>query len=170
MEFLKNKIKCKLFHKLRRKKGLTVVEMLAAAAILSLLSMILSTGIFLAQDSYNEMTSEAETELLLSTISNVLSNELRFARDVVEDGGVLQRYTSMNYGKNTTISISEQGQLLAKEKLMLASGAYGNGDYKITNLEILYDANGNFHVSVFVESKTGTVAETNFDIRCLNKS
>ena len=170
MEFLNNMKKCKLFRKQGRNKGLTVVEMLAASAILSLLSLILYTGIFMAQESYNKITSEAETQLLLSTISDTLSNELRYARDVVDDRGVLQRYTSMSYGKNTTISISDEGQLLAKEKLMLSSGAYGNGDYQITDLEILFDTGGIFHVSVSVESKTGAVAETKFDIGCLNES
>lgn len=170
MGFLNNIKKCKLFNKLSNNKGLTMVEMLVAAVILSLLSMMLNTGIFMAQNSYNKMMAESETQLLLSTVSDMLYNELRYARDVVDNSGVLQRYTSVNYGKNTTISISDEGQLLAKEKLMISSGAYGNGDYKITDLEILCEPNGLFNVHIDIESKTGVSAETQFYISCLNKS
>lgn len=170
MKFLNNMKKCKLFSKLHSGSGITMVETLAAVAILSLLAMMLSTGLFMAQDSYRQMTAEAETQLLLSTVSNIVSNELRYARDVDEENGILQKYTSISYGRNTTISINDEGHLVSNERDMLSSGVYENGEYKISQLIIKYEKNGIFNVFIRVEDRFGVSAETEFSINCLNES
>lgn len=159
----------RLRQKLKSSRGLTLVEMAAAAAVLVLLGLILNTGLFLAQDSYQKMTGEAESQLLLSTLSDLLSNELRYARDMETDGGSLQRYTSVNYGRNTTLSLDEEGQLKAKNYRMLSSGAYGNGAYRIDRLQITYqEDSGMFTVELRVTGSASIANETTFSIRCLN--
>ena len=113
----------RLRQKLKSSRGLTLVEMVAAAGVLALLGLMLHTGLIMAQDSYNTMTGEAESQLLLSTLTDLLSNELRYARDVVTgEGGTLQRYTSVNYGRNTTLSLNENGQLEANKQRQMLSG------------------------------------------------
>lgn len=77
----------RLRQKLKNGRGLTLVEMVAAAAVLALLGLMLHTGLFMAQNSYNKITGEAESQLLLSTLTDLLSNELRYARDVVTGEG-----------------------------------------------------------------------------------
>ena len=69
-----------LRNKLRARRGMTVIETLAAALVLILLGLMLHTGLLLARQSYDDMTSEAETQLLLSTLTDALSGELRYAR------------------------------------------------------------------------------------------
>ncbi len=155
--------------KIRNRRGVTLVEMTAAAGVLALLGLVLHTGLFMAQDSYTTMVAESESRLLLSTVSNLLSDELRYARQVVtDDAGVLQRYTSINHGRNTTLGISKEGQLEANNRRMLSSGAYGNGAYEIEALTVVYGADHVFDVTVKVKSGHASAKETHFSVRCLN--
>lgn len=156
--------------KLRSHRGLTLVEMVAATGVLALLGLMLHTGLFMAQNSYAQMTEEAESQLLLSTLSDLLSNELRYARDTVtQNDGTLQRYTSINYGRNTTLSLNEEGQLMANDRLMLSSGVYGNGVYSIEDLTIRYEEEGLFQVALTVRGIHSTSNEASFFVRCLNR-
>ena len=156
--------------KLRNRQGVTLVEMTVAAGVLALLGLVLHTGLFMAQDSYNKMVEESESRLLLSTLSNLLSDELRYARKVVtNDEGVLQRYTSINHGRNTTLSISQEGQLEANNRRMLSSGAYGNGVYRIEDFIVTYDADSVFQVTLKVTGDHTISKETSFSVRCLNQ-
>lgn len=155
--------------KLRSRCGLTLIEMVAAAGVLALLGMMLHTGLFMAQDSYTKMTQESESQLLLSTLSDLLSNELRYARDVVTTGdGSLQQYTSANYGRETRLELNEEGQLMANNRRMLSTGAYGNGVYRIEAWNITYDGAGVFHVTLKVTGTHSIANETSFSVRCLN--
>ncbi len=159
----------RFWKKLRCRRGVTLVEMAAAAGVLALLGLMLHTGLFMAQESYGTITGEAESQLLLSTLSDLLSNELRYARNVVVgDGRELQRYTSVNYGRNTTLSVNEDGQLEANNRQMLSSGAYGNGTYRIESYTILYDETGIFQVTLQVIGKHSISNQTSFSVRCLN--
>ena len=83
------------------------------------------------------------------------------------NSGALTRYTSVNYGRNTTLSLDADGQLEAGNRLMLPSGAYGNGDCRIDTCTITYSG-GIFQVRLEVSDRRGTGSETTFSIRCLN--
>ena len=160
----------RLRQKLKSGRGLTLVEMVAAAGVLALLGLMLHTGLLMAQNSYHKITGEAESQLLLSTLSDLLSNELRYARDVVtgEDGN-LQRYTSVNYGRNTMLTLNENGQLEANDLQMLSGGAYGNGTYRIDTWSIHYDETTQvFTVQLKVTGSDSISNETEFSVRCLN--
>lgn len=207
-------IKAHLRRKLQRQTGFSLIEMLAAAIVLILLSLMLLTGLNLAVDGYRKMTAEAETEVLLSSLVNVVSEELRFARNVAVETGSgagssgtgtgtggtgtgsgtgtgtgdtgtgtdtdtgagasgtsarVMSYTSNTYGSNTKLSVNSDGQLLAGDKKMLAAGAYGNGDYQITEFACLYDKEaGIFTVTIRVEGIEEIAAETTVEVRCLN--
>ena len=50
----------RLRQKLKSRRGLTLVEMVAATGVLALLGLMLHTGLFMAQDSYSNMTGESE--------------------------------------------------------------------------------------------------------------
>lgn len=160
----------RLKQKLKSNRGLTLVEMVATTGVLALLALMLHTGLLMAQNSYNKMMGEAESQLLLSTLSNLLSNELRYARDVeVYDDGTLNRYMSVNYGRNTMLSLNEDAQLEANYQLMLSSGAYGNGAYRITDWRISYvEESGVFTVRLEVTGSNSISNEIEFSVRCLN--
>lgn len=159
----------RLRQKLKSRRGMTLVEMAAATGVLALLALMLHTGLLLAGSSYSTMTEEAESQLLLSTLTDLLSNELRYARDVeTDEGGALQRYTSVNYGRNTVLSLNEAGQLAANSRRMLSSGAYGNGAYRIENWSVTYDGTDLFTVTLHVTGPHSVSKETGFSVRCLN--
>lgn len=159
-----------LKQKLKNGRGMTLVEMTAAAGVLALLGLMLHTGLMMAQNSYNKMTGEAESQLLTSTLADLLSNELRYARDVETDpDGALERYTSVNYGRNTTLSLDEDRHLEANHRQMLSGGAYGNGAYWIEAFHITYDEGaGLFHVELEVAGRYVGSQKITFSVRCLN--
>lgn len=159
--------------KLRSERGLTLVEMLCAVAVLMLLALMLNTGLQMAMGSYRDLTAQSEAQMLLSTLSDALADDLRYARNVVADADKkLIKYDSDSYGSvphgaGDFLKI-DSGQVLANGKRVLPSGAYGNGAYKVQQMDVSYDS-GFFKVELKVEQANGTVsAETEFTVRCLN--
>ncbi len=161
--------------KLKRADGTTFVELLAASAILILLSLMLNTGFQLALRSYYKMTATAEAQLLLSTVADTISGELRYARDVTVKSGeeaLLDTYTSVFYGKYTKLELDDGGRLrvqaAGQPKALLSSGVYGeNGVYSIRKLVITYAA-PSFSVEVEVGDGGEISASTELCVRCLN--
>lgn len=170
--------------KLRSERGLTLVELLCTVVILMLLGLMLNTGLQMAMRSYQDMTAQSEVQMLLSTLSDALADDLRYATDVTtksdtESGQkLLDCYSSDSYGSSSSLTI-DNGQVMANGKRVLPAGAYGNGAYKLADddedgngcadgLEITY-ADGLFKVKLKVEQTNGTVsAGTEFTVRCLN--
>lgn len=155
--------------KLKSESGVTLVEMLCAIAILVLLCLMLNTGLQAAIKSYRNVTAQSELELLCSTVSNLLADDLRLARDVKVDGeNKLQSYNSDSYGTAATIEIDDEGRITIGGNRILPDGTYGNGAYKAENLTISYDGT-DFDISLRVQQKSGRLhAEANFTVRCLN--
>lgn len=168
-------------HKLRDSRGLTLIEMLCAVVILILLGLLINTGLNMAVKSYRDITAQSELELLLSTISDALADDLRYAKQVETNGdGTLKEYHSETYNttesQTTTLSVKytdgdgHYGQLYANEYRLLSSGAYGNGAYIVpeNGLKITFD-HGLFTIDLTVCQREGTLsAHTEFTVRCLN--
>lgn len=160
--------------KLRSEQGLTLVELLCTVVILMLLGLMLNTGMQLAMRSYQDMTAQSEAQMLLSTLSDALADDLRYARDVdTEADGKLKSYSSDSYGR-ASLTI-DSGQVKANGKRVLPAGAYGNGTYGVAlrddgtyDFDVTYN-NGFFKVKLRVAQMNGTVsAGTEFTVRCLN--
>lgn len=112
--------------KLKEEAGLTVVEMLAATAVLTLLALMLSTGLQMVMSSYRTMIAQSETELLLSNAVNTLAGDLRYAWNVQGNDGAEIRYSddtqyapgftynSGFYGENAFLEVDDRGQIMAK--------------------------------------------------------
>lgn len=159
--------------KLAERSGLTLVEMLAAVAVLALLGLVLSAGMQMAMDSYHSMVAQSETELLLSTLADTLADDLHYAEAVKTDGdGNLYSYYSDSYGENTQLSVNEDGAVYAssggKDMRVLPDGAYGKGRYEVYKMEITY-ADNVFQLTLSVREKDGDIgATTDLSVRCLN--
>lgn len=153
--------------KLRDEGGLTLVELLAAVVILILLGLLLNTGLQ-AVRTYRAMTAQSEVELLLSTAVDALADDLRYARDVSADG-IGFTYTSDSYGAGTSLTVDENGQILANGKRVLPTGAYGlKGAYRVKEMEIGY-AEPNFTIELTITTKDEAIsAGTSVTVRCLN--
>lgn len=129
--------------KLRADRGLTLVEMLCAALILFLLALLLNTGLHMAVNTYRGMVLQSEMRLLLSTLSDVLVDDLHYASAVeTESDTSLKEYRSVQYGEHTKLNVNEDagsknfGQLYvdipnsetsppAIRYALLPDGAYG---------------------------------------------
>ncbi len=159
--------------KLAGHEGLTLVELLAAVVILILLGLILNAGLQMAMTSYRAMIAQSETELLLSTLADILADDLRYAEDVAAREGMLDSYFSDSYGEGTRLRL-ENGKVYAdgggnSGLRVLPDGAYGlNGRYEVDAMEIGY-ADRVFTLKLSVKEKDGDIhAETELAVRCLN--
>ena len=164
-------------------RGFTLVETLCAVAILVMLGLLINTGLHLAMRSYRDLTAQSELELLAASLTNALSDELRYAQRVeTEAGNKLahyhsERYNMENTGATTVIGTKEEdGQLYANDYRILPSGAYGNGTYIIPEknsegqpgFQITYQE-GLFTVDLTVKQAEGELStKAHFTVRCLN--
>lgn len=158
--------------KLRAQGGLTLIETLAAAVILTLLCLALNSGMNVATHTYRSVTAESETQLLLSTAADALTQELRFAEPTSTAGGKLVEYTSASYGLGAKIKINDDGRLVVNDVPLLPSGVYGkNGVYELSFPDggIAYDPDTKlFTFTLRAEQKDLAFAEQTFTVRCLN--
>lgn len=179
--------------KLKDNGGLTLVEMLCAVAILVLLCLMMNTGIGMAVKTYRDITAESETELLVSTLSDILADKLRYCV-VTEKTG-----TPTTYEYSTGNVDVDNGKLVVKvenadgtgttTKQFLPEGAYGvYGQFKTSYIEnykvektkdettgidipiVTYDSTNNiFTVNFTVTAeKSGITQTAEFTVRCLN--
>lgn len=162
--------------KLNSESGLTLVEMLAVVVILILLGLLLNTGLQMAMSTYRTIVAQSEVELLLSTAVDAISDDLRYARDVAEDGADGFTYTSDSFGADTALDLNSDGQIVARvgdeEKRLLSTGAYGlNRAYRVENMKISY-TQPNFTIELTVATKDGAISAQTPDkgvtVRCLN--
>ena len=159
--------------KLRDNSGLTLIEMLCAVALLVLLVLILNTGLELSLRSYRDLTAEAETQLLLSTLADALADDLRYARDVAVDAD-----GKVTFNSGAALGVNDRGQLTSGGKLVLPPGAYGDGGYaddgskkgayEVGEPGVSYDS-GCFTIKLEVSQMGGGIsAQAEFTVRCLN--
>lgn len=166
--------------KWRETAGLTLVEMLCAVAILILLGLLLNTGLQMAVKSYRNITAASETQLLLSTAVDALTDELRYAQDAVQAGETAV-FTSGSFGAGTSFVCSGEGQLVTNNgRRLLPPGAYRRGAYEIVAPDgnvsapsIFYDKDSwTFTIRLKVQETGGGIfAETpaaGVTVRCLN--
>lgn len=163
--------------KLRGSSGFTLVETLCAVAILVLFCLMLGTGMQAAMKTYREITARSETQLLLNTLVNAISDELRYACEPSADGdGILDTYNG-----GCKLALSADGRILVGGRDLLPpgkngrGGAYHGGTYQADDLEIKYDRDtACFTLKLKVVWKDRDIsAETPEDgvaIRCLNPS
>lgn len=113
--------------KLKKRKGFSLTELLAAVLILSMVSAVVAGGIPVAKDAYEKITLSANAQVMLSTTISALRNVLCTARDIEEpkegeDGSRLKFFDTsiQNYSL-----ISKEG---ANSDLMLTWYADYTGD------------------------------------------
>lgn len=89
----------------KKKKGFTLVEMLATLIIVVLFTMMLTTFIDLTVEHFNNSVKNADAQTLASTLTNAVEDELRYATDITvdEEGNYKYFSTSLGLGKNCVI-------------------------------------------------------------------
>lgn len=136
------------WRRLRGHGGMTLFEMLAAVAILALLSSMILAGSQAAMVSTRKNTFAAECQTVSDTINTALSDPLRYATDItVDSGGSVTSYVNPDYqisaGKITVGTgtdaegISNAGLIyLDADKLLLKGAAYSSLEVVPTDFKI----------------------------------
>ena len=65
--------------KLKNKSGLTLVEMLCCVVVMLLVSIGMVNGVSLAVRNYESSLMSSESQVLCSTLTNLVSDELRYS-------------------------------------------------------------------------------------------
>lgn len=161
--------------KLKNKKGLTLVEMLCTVAIMVLVSMIMVLGVQLGMRSYAKSVSYSEAQVLCSTLTTTISDELRYSGSLqIAKDGTLEGFFSQQYGESayTGFTSTASGHVQLGGKDLLPAKAYPYGiRAKVESLT--YNAGtGVFTVDLTVKDSENknTLAETEFEVKKLNVS
>ncbi len=104
--------------KLRSKRGLTLMEVLCAIAVMGLLTTAIAFALPATASTYKNLTSGAEASVLCSTLSEAVSQELRFASNIrplpgasfASEGGPFL-YDSQRFGPGVQLTVQTIGNV-----------------------------------------------------------
>lgn len=159
--------------KLKSTSGLTFVEMLCATGILFLLVLMMSTGMQMALASYRTHTGDAETQLLLNSLTDALADKLRYCVVTKKAGGTVENSIGV-------VAVDANGHVTVGGKELLSEGAYGekNTDskrrYQVTEASVTSSGYTVGTQPVFTvtlkaeDTQTGISKGTMLTVRCLN--
>ena len=156
--------------KLKDKKGLTLVEMLCTVAILVLVSMVMVLGVQLGVRSYAKSVSYSEAQVLCSTLTTTISDELRYSGTLKVDGsGNVTGFFSQQFGSGdyTAFTTTPEGHVQLGGKDILPAKAYPYG-IKAEVKSLTYDdvfSLFTVRLSVKDSENKNTLAETTFEVK-----
>lgn len=97
----------------KKTAGLTLTEMLCCVVILLLVSIGMVNGVSLAVRNYERSLMVSESQVLCSTLTSMVSDELRYAGPVDWDKDPIS-FFSRNYGKKCAFSQNGEFQVTLK--------------------------------------------------------
>lgn len=152
-----------MMHKLRSRQGMTLTEVLVALLILSLVTVGVAAGVGASVRVYRQATEASDAQMLVSTLSAALMDELRYARDIQSDG----RFTSDTFGEDSSVGVTDGRITVGGEKL-LSDAVYAG--LRVKNPITVTYAGGVFQVELTVQSGTEDrdVRTASFAVRALN--
>lgn len=169
--------------KIKTQAGVTVVEMLAAVAVMVFLSMMVGTGMNMAMHAYDTVVAQSEVELLLSTAIDALADDLRYAWNVVDEtapdwtaygytGVTGFKYSSDSYGNEIRLYRDDKGRIAAwtgnsddpQQVLANSDGAYGSNtsykEYSVEGMLIKHNTDNTFTIHLKVTDGDGNTVST----------
>lgn len=155
----------------KRKRGLTLVEMLCTIVTLLLMAMLMTTGVKLAADTFTKTISSSHARVLCSNLQTVASDELRFTPSVQLDAqGKVTRFYSGNFSREVNFSTDEDGHVRLGDDAILSANAYPYGLRASVTIDAYDKENRVFTVTICVENaeKTATLASVTFDVKALS--
>ena len=109
--------------RLKNNKGMSIVELLSAIAVMVLVTAVLVTGVRLGVKAYTKSVSMSEAQILCTTLTTAVSDELRYAGTItVDNNGNLISFFSQN-GVGTFTS--DEGIVAGKPLLSKSAYPYG---------------------------------------------
>lgn len=164
----------------KKTAGLTLTEMLCCVVIMLLVSIGMVNGVSLAVRNYQSSLMASESQLLCSTISSLVTDELRYAGAVDWNAEPIQFgspsygrcYFSQNEKKQVTLNtVSDAGIDTGKSYKLLPSRAYHFGMEAEVTLKQKQKENSpnTFSVTIVVSAPNGAeLAKSQFDVEQLN--
>ncbi len=149
--------------KLHDRRGVALTEMLVAIAVLGLLTAAVVTGIYASVPVYQQSVALSEASVLTSTLSQAITDELHFARNITVSGDSVS-FTSQNYGQNVSFGVNENGHVILGGMEVIGSGAYSDLQAVIATSY----ADSLFTVTLTIQKSDSTVRETTFYVRPIN--
>lgn len=174
----KNKIKAKnepfgARKKWQSKYGLSIVELLSAIIVMLLVTATLVIGVRLGVKAYVESVSMSEAQILCSTLTTTISDELRYADTIkaADDGKIT--FFSKNFGgtgsEGVSFSLNENGQILLGNRAILSKRAYPYGLRAAMDLK--YDQQSrifSINLKIMRDSRAAVLAEDTFEVKAIN--
>lgn len=158
-------------------KGFTLVEMLCTIVIILLISALVVTGVQLGVRSYHRSISDSEAQVLCSTLTTAISDELRYAGTVHLTGGTRTTYDmtqfsffSQRYGDNAAFTVNSDGQVLLSGNKLIPSKAYAYGAR--ARLAIEYDPSEycfTVTLSIYDREDSRELTNNSFEVKLLNQ-
>lgn len=146
---------------LKSKRGFTLSELLIAVLILGLVTAGAAVGVNASLKAYHASVQASEARMLLSTLSESVMDELRYAENISADGDN-PSYTSANYGIGATLQDNDDGQIVA---FTTGSSIIGTGAYNGLKAEIAYPyESGVFNVTITVKNGSKVLETTSFSV------
>ena len=172
---------------MKNNKGFSLIELLAAIVVLSLVTGGLVTGVILSSNQYKESIRQSEASQLYNTISSLLTNELRFTNKISYKEGTneVEAIKSVSYqiDESNLCKIfvlyesgfdagDNYGRIALgdndKKNYLLGNAAYTN-DLGAKIHRITYDETQKlFTVDLDIGYKDKSIIRNKFNVRALN--
>lgn len=160
------------------KRGMTLVETLTALAIFSILTVAILYGTSSAMKVYRNGTQSSEARALIATLTESISDELRYAQNVTVDkttGNVM--FDSTQFGGRASITLDDTtkgGHVIVrvgtKTYDLIGDKAYTNGMW-VQDLKITYDAaDQSFTLEFTVKNNAKLSQSTKLTVSAMNPS
>lgn len=157
------------------KKGFTLVETLVTVIIVVLLTLILTELTSLASRYFTSTVKDADAQILCSTLTNAIEDELRYATNIDYDGTDFKYYSkNSGLGRKTQI-VSEVVNGRNVLNIKSASGSYplvnyGSYVYDLNAfIALTYSADNNVHINLEIKDAVGKLICSNrFSVKPLN--
>lgn len=163
--------------KLKNKSGLTLVEMLCCVVVMLLVSIGMVNGVSLAVRNYESSLMSSESQVLCSTLTNLVSDELRYSGPVEWDKEPI-RFYSRTYGSKCVFSQNDSNQVTLNE--IQLDGTPAQRGYKLlpnrsysfgmrASVTLSKAKDNTFSVTILVtDSKGRELAKNEFEVEKLN--
>ena len=172
-----------MLHKLNSRRGFSLTETLATLVIMSLVGIMVTTGIATASKAYKQITEHANAQLMLSTTITALHDELIYALPDdpeptitgdstiitfkhVENGAEIIKYLDTDGRKGICIGYGDSPEDTSLYPIV----SYQNSASLYNNWKIEMKEEGHFSISVWICRSDGTelIRVDNYEIKPLN--
>ncbi len=161
--------------RLRNKQGMSIVELLSAIIVMLLVTVVLVTGVKLGVKAYTKSVSMSEAQVLCSTLTTIVSDDLRYAGTVypnnkAADGVDVLKLFVQGKGEGYYTQ-NDDGQVVFHRDTEGDAKLLGKGSYPYglkANVTVTVE-NDTFTAVVEVTSKTDNVLSQNtFEVKPIN--